>query len=796
MDDTPDAVPEEIPSTLGTLIESLQRLDQLLILAIQAAIRVYGPEVVSDPIRGLYISPAQATRLANRPPGQPSLGAEILSHRADLTIGPPPRRFDWLEHLFSEKKPETTLPVSPLPEPQSPPREPVAFPGETLTPEQLSQILPLVRDLSPDSPLKSLQIEYGLTDFDLNILIICLAPELDLRYERLYAFLQDDVTRRRPSVDLALNLLCTTGEEKARHREHFEAGAPLIHHRLIHLLSDRDEPGAPLLSHYLQLDGQIVSFLLGQSGLDPRMSDFAQWIDPQVGLDASELERDFQQGLLVLAETKSDADEPLRLYFQGGSGFGRQQTAEGLANALDMRLLVVDLPSMLAVDRNLEWSLQLIFRAASFEKAIVYFADFDHLRSEEQRLNLRRFWNAVLNDRGFTVLAGSQAWEPVTQQSSGVIVVRFALPSYERRFQLWQDELAENESEADLADLQAVAARFRLTPAQIAEAALAAVNSTRMELDPAAADEEQVLAIPREALFAAARRQSGHELAKLARLIEPHYEQEDLRLPPDSKEQLLEIVQRVELREKVLEDMGFGEKHVRGRGVTVLFAGPPGTGKTMAAEVLANELGLDLYRIDLSSVISKYIGETEKNLERIFQAAQNANAVLFFDEADALFGKRSEVRDSHDRYANIEISYLLQKMEDYDGVAILATNLRQNLDESFIGRLTVTVSFHQPDEQYRREIWDRVWPENAAPKLKPAERDHLSRNFKLTGRDIKNIATAAAYQAAGEDKDIEIDELLHATRREYQKMGKTLSDAELIGTLEGVKLKRRSKANE
>ena len=298
--------------------------------------------------------------------------------------------------------------------------------------------------------------------------------------------------------------------------------------------------------------------------------------------------------------------------FPGRSGSGRLQTAEGLANALDMALLVIDLPSLLEVDRNLEWSLQPVFRTSLFENAIVYFSDFDHLRAEEQRLNLRRFWDAVLEDRGISIFAGSQPWEPVAQQTSGVIPIRFALPSYERRFWIWTDELAKSGSEANPADLQAVAARFRLAPAQIAEATLAAAHQKQIEIGSADPEAEQDLTIGREMLFDAARKQSGHELAKLARLIEPRYAWDDLRLPPNSKQQLLEIVQRVELREKVLVEMGFGEKHVRGRGVTVLFAGPSGTGKTMAAEVIAKQLGLDLYRIDLSSVISKYIGETEK----------------------------------------------------------------------------------------------------------------------------------------------------------------------------------------
>jgi len=782
-----DSPPETPPAAFGSLIKALQRLDQLLVLAVQAARQLYGPNAVNDPFRGLYISLDHAARMLTRDPGGPDLGAVIRNHATDDEAALPPKRFDWLGRLFRRDQAKAT---------QNPPEAPTVAPSDTekeVLPaehrlgDQLAKILPLVRDLPPGSFLESLTYEYGLSAFDLNILIICLAPELDLRYERLYAYLQDDVTRRRPSVDLALNLLCATSEEKTLRRQHFSAGAPLVHHGLIHLLSDRDEAGTPLLSHYLQLDSQIVNLLLDLPGLDDRLAAFASWINPQVEIESSELEPDLRHGLVGLAETSLDAGEPLRLYFQGSSGSGRQQTSEGLANALEMGLLVVDLLTMLEVDLNLEWGPRLIFRAALFQNAIVYFSNFDHLRSEEQLLNLRRLWEVLLNDRGTTILAGSQPWEPVDHQPSGVTTIHFSIPSYRRRLVIWEEEISGTGFEASEEDLQAVAARFRLTPAQIAEAAITASNMMMIKAGREEPEEKSGM-IGRETLFAAARQQSGHELARLARVIEPRYQWDDLKLPPDTKQQLLEIIQRVELREKVLVEMGFGQKHVRGRGVTVLFAGPSGTGKTMAAEVIASRLGLDLYRIDLSSVVSKYIGETEKNLERIFKAAENANAILFFDEADALFGKRSEVRDSHDRYANIEISYLLQKMEDYDGVAILATNLRQNLDESFIRRLAVTVSFYQPDEQYRREIWDGIWPENITPDLQPAEMEHLSRTFRLTGGNIKNIAMAAAYLAACEDKDIEIEELLRATRREYQKMGKTPSDAELIGTLEDIKL--------
>ena len=221
---------------------------------------------------------------------------------------------------------------------------------------------------------------------------------------------------------------------------------------------------------------------------------------------------------------------------------------------------------------------------------------------------------------------------------------------------------------------------------------------------------------------------------------------------------------------------GFDRKLSGGKGLSALFAGPPGTGKSMAAEVIAGELRLDLYKIDLAHIVSKYIGETEKNLDRVFRAAENATVVLFFDEADALFGKRSEVKDSHDRYANIEIAYLLQKMEEYEGLAILATNLRQNLDEAFVRRLQFVVEFPFPDEAYRRRIWQVSFP-SETPIDADVDLALLAREVKLAGGNIRNIALAGAFRAAAAGAPVGMDHLLHAARREYQKLGRNWSVA-------------------
>jgi SpoVK/Ycf46/Vps4 family AAA+-type ATPase len=285
-------------------------------------------------------------------------------------------------------------------------------------------------------------------------------------------------------------------------------------------------------------------------------------------------------------------------------------------------------------------------------------------------------------------------------------------------------------------------------------------------------------AVPLDALLAGARAQSPATLGTSTRRREPAHRIADLVLPGDTAAQLRELCDRVVHRDLVRGAWGFAATHTRGSGATALFAGPSGTGKTMAADAVAGELGVGLYTIDLATIVSKYIGETEKNLGAVFAAARDCEAVLFFDEADALFGKRSEVRDSHDRYANIETSYLLQQLEEHDGVAILATNLPRNMDDAFVRRLSFTVHFPFPDEDARRRIWSAVWP-SAAPLAPDLALDALAARFPLSGGNISNVALAAAFRAAAAGRPVGTDDLLHGIRREYQKLGKVLHPDEL-----------------
>jgi AAA+ superfamily predicted ATPase len=693
---------------LGGLLPALRRLDSLLERAVAAAQTAYGPEAAADPYRGLHISPEEVARLLAREPGAPTLWGNGADP-ADLESGAPPEalRLAWLQRAF------------------------------------------------------------GLSPFDLDVILIALAPDLDRRYERLYAYLQDHVAHRRPSVDLILNLLCSDAAARLEQRVRFYPDAPLVRHGLIHLQPETDHASPSLLAHTVRLDEQILRFLLDQDGLDARLAPFCRLTVSWDEVKDLPLAPALKRALPAQVGEAWDADRRLVLYFQGPPGGGRRQVAAALAAGVGAPLLVVDLPRALSADLDFAQVTHLMFRAAWFQGAVLYLDGVDSLQQGAQAVRLGQLLDALAADGGVTILAGTEPWQTAHRGPAGVVTVPFALPGFDERRACWASNLEAAEIEFDDTALDTLAGRFRLWPGQIAEAVASAATIRLHDAQPGIPD-----------LFAAARAQSGHDLAALAQKIAPLYTWDDIVLPEDALAQLREICGRVAGRRRVLGEWGFDAKLSGGKGTTALFAGPSGTGKTMAAEVIAGELGLDLFKIDLSTVVSKYIGETEKNLERIFEEAQTSNAILFFDEADALFGKRSEVRDSHDRYANIEVSYLLQKMEAYEGLAILATNMRHHLDEAFIRRLAFTVHFPFPGEASRRRIWEGVWPQ-VTPLDQDLDLDHLAAQFKLSGGNIRNIALAAAFLAAERDSPVTMGHLTRAVRREYQKMGKSLTDQEL-----------------
>jgi AAA+ superfamily predicted ATPase len=654
--------------------------------------------------------------------------------------------------------------------------------GEVLGADRTAQI-------REDSPLAWLQQIFDLSVFDLEVVAIALAPELDRRYEGLYAYLQEDVRCKRPTVDLALNLLCASPTEKLARRSQFATDAPLIRHQLLHLFGETDRGQPTLLARELYLDDQVIHLLLGQPGLDGRLAPYCQLLKPADSLEAVPLTTGVKEGLARFTLHYWQNLQPLRLHFQGPDRGGRQQVAQALAGEASVPLLVANLARMVETKADFELTLKLIYREAWFQNAWLYFDNLDALSTEGSGIFERSLLTALAEHPGISILGGEQPWSPTATGPLGMVTIHFPIPDFDRRRGCWQNSLAAAGIEVNGAELDALCDRFYLTPNQIADAVATACN--RAQWDVACGSESERAGTKRSSkrtsptpqvkdLFAAARAQSGHDLATLARKIEPKYGWEDIVLPPGQSALLRELCKEAKYQHRVWEEWGFAHKFSLGKGLNVLFSGPPGTGKTMAAEVIAHELQLDLYKIDLSQMVSKYIGETEKNLNRIFTAATNSNAILFFDEADALFGKRSEVRDAHDRYANIETSYLLQKMEEYEGVAILTTNLRGNMDEAFVRRLRFIIEFVLPSVQERRSIWEQIWPQRT-PRSPDLDLDFLAHQFEIPGANIRNIALRAAFLAADDGGMVNMEHLMGAVRREYQKMGKILMVEELGG---------------
>jgi AAA+ superfamily predicted ATPase len=627
--------------------------------------------------------------------------------------------------------------------------------------ERANQVLEEAHSKGITPRLEHLAKVFALDRFELDILLVCMAPALDLRYERLYGYLQDDVTRKRPSVNLILDLLCTPGYQRQVKLVYFSKEAHLFRTQLLHRNGELGSGGGPLLSQSLALDETIVQWLLGcyqpAAGMGSRAILWQPEVSPEDELLAGE----------GIVHIKLDGAHPPVLAFYGPDLAGQEAAARCIAGRWKRPLLTVDLSAAMEEEISPDAALNLALRDARLNQAIPCLMG----------------WDACLANPGFSpqmwaecyafpdpiILAGRNAWQPGgMERDRSIHWVEFPIPPYNRRRELWKHYLARNQS-TGLVDLPGLAGQFQLTSGQIRDAYAAARDMAI----------QQARSLENEDLFTAARHYSNPRLAGLAHKLDPRYSWSDIVLPEDQIAQLREIVATVRGRPVVLDEWGIGRKLASSRGVTILFSGPPGTGKTMAAEVIAGELGLDLFKIDLSTIVSKYIGETEKNLEHIFSEAETSNAILFFDEADALFGKRSEVRDSHDRYANIEISYLLQRMEAYDGVTILATNLRSNLDESFTRRLQFAVDFPFPEEAYRLRIWRTLFP-GEVPRSTDLDLAWLARRFKLAGGNIRNVIVGAAYLAAFDGGQVRMEHLLHSTRRELQKMGRLIGDEDLI----------------
>jgi hypothetical protein len=617
--------------------------------------------------------------------------------------------------------------------------------------ELTDRIAALERQPTDMSRLTALPSLFSLSQAEVDFLILCIAPEIDPGLRRLYGYLHDDIALCAATPWLAQTLFGWDATMR------LTPNSALIRWLLAYPGGNEEQPWSVLARW--TADPRIVGFLGGNDDLAPSLQPAAQWLTPdhEVAYEPSVVStlRDLWKS--------AGPQGPKAAQLAGIAGIGRKTWAARICAEHGQRLLCLNAAQLFSArseettkqtDKNV-W--EIIIRAereAMLQDCALYWDQADNIASTT--------WTQ-LSFPGMLQFFGVAQPIRFPANMTHVDLVHFPLPTPQQSRLLWRQFLPDDN---DGIDIPLLAERFTLTPTEI-KAVAAKVKDGH------------------QALWAACRAFSSGRLGKLATVLPCPFSWEDIVLPPDTTRHLHEIAAQAVHRSTVYDLWGFGEKRPLGRGISAMFAGPSGTGKTMAAQVLAAHMEVVLFRIDLASVVSKYVGETEKNLREIFDEAERLNAVIFFDEADALFGKRTEVKDAHDRYANIEVNYLLQRMESYDGLAILATNRKGDIDQAFLRRLRFIVDFPMPGISERTRIWQLALPEQAVdgtPLLEEIDCAGLARRLEITGASIKDIALGAAFLACDEGSKIGMNHLMTAARREMAKYGRLVVDTSIQKT--------------
>ena len=577
----------------------------------------------------------------------------------------------------------------------------------------------------------------GLTRFDRDILAVCAALELDTRIAPLCARAQDDPNKPYPTFALAFALFDDPDWNV------LSPHAPLRHWRLLEI----NQPGAqPLTAAALRADERIVNYLKGINYLDDRLTPL---VDPMSGqFDNDRLPPSQQQAVDKIVERlkNSNGREPIPVVeLRGHAPASKRLIAGQVALSLGLNLQTIDLKTLPSQTGDFETFTRL-WQRESLLMSLALYIDVNGVIDAE-KIHLKRF----LEHCSGVIFIDKE--DSKTESGRHRIAFEIDKPTPEEQEQLW---------------IKALQGHANGAPARLSEQFSFSQNEIYLIARTVLSENSENESALNDALWQACRIAARAGMEQLAQRIDAKATWDRLVLPLEQKELLRQITDQVSQRNLVYEDWGFREIMNRGLGISALFAGESGTGKTMAAEVIANDLKLDLFRIDLSAVVNKYIGETEKNLRKLFDAAEDSGAILFFDEADALFGKRSEIKDSHDRYANIEINYLLQRMEGYRGLAILATNMKSALDKAFVRRLRFIVDFPFPDIAERKKIWRKVFPPET-PVDEGVDFQFLAKH-PLTGGSIHNVALNAAFLAAQEGGLVTMPLLLNAALTEFKKL--------------------------
>ncbi len=638
---------------------------------------------------------------------------------------------------------------------RTPPPPPASLAARRRARRDIDQAVAAAQAGEVDLPLARLSRVFELDPLERSILVVALAPEIDSRYDTLYGYVQNDATRRRATVDLVLALVADDAATRAEARARLGSGGTLVREGLVTLRSP-DADGSSL-ARTVRVTPRIVDYLLGHGACDPELPAMAEEAVP-MGWVADALPEEIAAAAtrvgLVPVEGPPDA---------GGLSLVREVYAR-----LGRRVLAVDVEAATRSQPDLTVLLDRVAREAKLTESVPYLGHArtcfdDPSRAASMRRELRRLAERL---RGPVFV---ECAEDAGLAADSVARVRIPVPDPPARATIWTGPLSKAGLAVSNEAVAAVAGRYAMPARSIHAAATRAAEHIAAREVP----EDEVARV----LLQTASDHCHHALGSLAQRVPARPRWADVVLAPHVRARLDEVVSAIRGRSLVFEEWGFDRNRRAGLGTYALLAGPSGVGKTLSAAAIATELDLPLYRINLASVVSKYIGETEKNLARIFDEASRSHAMLFFDEADALFGKRSEVKDAHDRYANIEVAYLLQRMEAYDGAVILASNLRSNMDDAFVRRIHHVVDFPFPDAALRKRIFEVHVPE-AAPVAADLDLALLARRLEITGGNIRNIVFAAATLAADEGRPISMDHMTRGALRELQKLGKLPAKAD------------------
>jgi SpoVK/Ycf46/Vps4 family AAA+-type ATPase len=607
-----------------------------------------------------------------------------------------------------------------------------------------------------EPPLGRLRRVFSLSKLDLTIVALLLAPELDHELERAFTFALDDFTRKRGDIGFLARVI---GAVDARLADEvlirLGEDGPLRRHSVVAIASNADVSAT---MRPARVADRIVAFVRGHDTLDELVHGLIRVAERPPALDAVVMSVE----TLARIERALDSAPNPRVLLAGPDGVGRALAVEALLGTKRRGCVRIDLAGIVAEGKIPERVAAGLREAALRDAAAII--EGGSLGDDVPRPLAHALADGAA---GLAVpivfaLASRPAW--IAHAVPDLLELDVPPPSFRERVELWRRAIPPPLATQE--DLETVASRYAFTGASIMRCARRAIATAKLRGGAGAQ-------VTLDDLGDAARLMFTHRLGGMAQRIPTGFKWDDLVLPKDTLDAVREVVRFARYRPFLLEDWGFAAKLPYGRGISAILAGPPGTGKTMVAQLLAKELGFDLYRIDLSQVVNKYIGETEKNLARIFDEAETSHAVLFFDEADSLFSKRTDVKSSNDRYANLEVNYLLQRMETYDGVTLLATNLEQGLDEAFKRRVRFSVQFELPEEDERRKLWRSMFPPRV-PLDPDIDWDLIAKKFEMAGGYIKKAVLRAALMAAETQRPLTTADLVEAARQEYREMGRII----------------------